>query len=208
MWMWGVFLPIYINQPLGQNTPKLPYGEPLVWEISHVVNYIFLLFLSPSLLPSPSPPHCPAQPSSLRQQVRSSAMFLSISNVAASDRVFAPDNLLFVDQQSQGTSLGSLRLSIIVCINPPQHNCPINFSSEELPWPALLYSLSASRKLLHHHRSSILSPSGSWMRSYSTVRVSPAGQRHCCPVRAEQTGCSALSPHLHRPLRALLRCRC
>jgi len=39
--MWGVFLPIYINQPLGQSTPKLPYGEPLVWEIPRVVNYIF-----------------------------------------------------------------------------------------------------------------------------------------------------------------------
>ena len=54
-WMWGVFLPIYINQPLGQSTPKLPYGEPLVWEIPRVVNYIFLLFLSPLLSPSPSP---------------------------------------------------------------------------------------------------------------------------------------------------------
>ena len=39
--MWGVFLPIYINQPLGQSTPKLPYGETLVWEIPRVVNYIF-----------------------------------------------------------------------------------------------------------------------------------------------------------------------
>jgi len=54
--MWGVFLPIYINQPLGQSTPKLPYGEPLVWEIPRVVNYIFLLFLSPS------PPRCPLPP--------------------------------------------------------------------------------------------------------------------------------------------------
>ena len=101
-------------------------------------------------------------------------MFLSISNVAVSDRVFASGNLLFADQQSQGTSLGSLRLSIIVCINPPQHNCPINFSSEELPWPALLYSLSASRKLLHHHRSSILSPSASKTRPYSIVRAFPS----------------------------------
>ena len=43
--MWGVFLPINLYQPLGQSTPKLPYGEPLVWEISRVVNYIFLLLL-------------------------------------------------------------------------------------------------------------------------------------------------------------------
>ena len=42
--MWGVFLPIYLYQPLGQSTPKLPYGEPLVWEIHHVVNDIFPSF--------------------------------------------------------------------------------------------------------------------------------------------------------------------
>ena len=60
--MWRVFLPINLYQPLGQSTPKLPYGEPLVWEIPRVVNYIFLLFLSPSS--SLSPPRCPARPSS------------------------------------------------------------------------------------------------------------------------------------------------
>ena len=49
-------------------------------------------------------------------------MFLSISNVATSDRVFAPDNLLFADQQSQGTSLRSLCLSILVCINPQPYD--------------------------------------------------------------------------------------
>ena len=57
--MWGVFLPIYINQPLGQSTPKLPYGEPLVWKIPRVVNYIFLLFFSPLLSPSSSPSPLP-----------------------------------------------------------------------------------------------------------------------------------------------------
>ena len=69
--MWGVFLPIYINQPLGQSTPKLPYEEPLVWEISRVVNHIFLILLSPLPLPSLSlsPPRCPARPYSPRQQV-------------------------------------------------------------------------------------------------------------------------------------------
>ena len=51
----GSFFPIYINQPLGLNTPKLPYEEPLVWEIPRVVNYIFLLFLSPSSSPLPLP---------------------------------------------------------------------------------------------------------------------------------------------------------
>ena len=50
-------------------------------------------------------------------------MFLLISNVAAPDRVFVPGNLLFADQQSQGTSLRSLRLSILVFfINPPQYD--------------------------------------------------------------------------------------
>ena len=43
---------IYINQLLGHNTPKLPYGEPLVWEIPRVVNQIFLILLSPLPLPS------------------------------------------------------------------------------------------------------------------------------------------------------------
>ena len=52
--MWGVFLTIYINQPLRQSTPKLPYGEPLVWEISRVVNYIFPPSLAvAAALPSP-----------------------------------------------------------------------------------------------------------------------------------------------------------
>jgi len=31
-------------------------------------------------------------------------MFLPISNVAASDRVFVPGNMLFADQQSHGAS--------------------------------------------------------------------------------------------------------
>ena len=55
--MWGVLRPIYMYQPLGLSTPKLPYGEPQVWEIPRVVNYIFLIFLSSSssLSPSPSP---------------------------------------------------------------------------------------------------------------------------------------------------------
>ena len=49
-------------------------------------------------------------------------MFLPIPNVAASDRVFVPCNLLFADQQSQGTSLRSLHLSILVCINPQPYD--------------------------------------------------------------------------------------
>ena len=44
--MWGVLCPIYMYQPLGLSTPKLPYGEPQVWKIPRVVNYIFLLLLS------------------------------------------------------------------------------------------------------------------------------------------------------------------
>ena len=66
-------------------------------------------------------------------------MSLSIANVAASDRVFVPCNLLFADQQSQGTSLRSLHLSILVCINPqPYDRFPFvflfsgQFSGEEL----------------------------------------------------------------------------
>ena len=34
----GVFLPINMYQPFGQSTPKLPLGEPLVWEIPRLVN--------------------------------------------------------------------------------------------------------------------------------------------------------------------------
>ena len=79
--MWRVFFPIYINQPLGQSTPKLPYGEPLVWEISRVVNYIFLLFLSPLLSPPSSiSAFVSAHPSGLRRMPPSPRHF---SNVPA-----------------------------------------------------------------------------------------------------------------------------
>jgi len=100
--MWGVFLPIYINQPLEQSTPKLPYEEPLVWEIPRVVNYIFLLFPSPSQSSLP----CPARPSSSRQQVRPSTMFLPISNVAASSSCF------FFSQQNRSTPIPALDRSV------------------------------------------------------------------------------------------------
>ena len=62
---------IYMYQPPRLSTPKLPYEEPLVWEISRVVNHIFLILLSPLPLPSLSlsPPRCPARPYSPRQQV-------------------------------------------------------------------------------------------------------------------------------------------
>ena len=39
--MWGVLRPIYMYQPLRLSTPKLPYEEPLVWEILRVVNWYF-----------------------------------------------------------------------------------------------------------------------------------------------------------------------
>ena len=55
--VWSFSSYIYMYQPLGQSTSKLPYGEPLVWEITRVVNHIFLILLSPSPLSS----CCPAR---------------------------------------------------------------------------------------------------------------------------------------------------
>ena len=110
----------YIYQP----TPWAKHTKTTVWRAPSLENpSCSKLYFS--LLPSPSSssPRCPAQPSSPRQQVRPPAMSLSIANVAASDRVFVPCNLLFADQQSQGTSLRSLHLSIIVCINLPSYDC-------------------------------------------------------------------------------------
>jgi hypothetical protein len=55
---------IYVPTPWAKHI-KTTAEEPLVWEISRVVNYIFLLFLSSS----PPPPRCLAWPYSTRQQV-------------------------------------------------------------------------------------------------------------------------------------------
>ena len=43
MWMWRVFLPIYMYELLGL-TPKLPYGELLVWKIARIVKLYFSSF--------------------------------------------------------------------------------------------------------------------------------------------------------------------
>ena len=56
--MWEVFLPIYIYQPLEQSTSKLPYGEPLVWKIRRVVNYIFFFSRRRRRAAQPGHPHC------------------------------------------------------------------------------------------------------------------------------------------------------